>query len=356
MPKIQTLPTLRRKKPRRYRRAIEHNKGIERKYATYITNIITDLISLYIQDIIWDIRKSGYIGNVRMVAQDANPLSLIKSLAKKAAETAGELLSKAEDGLSKISAWFSKSMIRDTSNAQQKATVTAGVPRDYISRKWTAKAIGSQYVAPEVMAKLPDMIVSQTNLIRNIADRELEKIQGYIVESLEAGVDMADMEKMLSTLASFDPKRAKRVALDQCIKLSQGIQRANDLALGFCDAVWIHVPGQYTSRESHIMLNGQRYDLRKGIFDSEVKKNIQCGELPFCRCIYRVGIPDFVPEAINAGKTGQLNLLTEEQKQRDKPKRKVAKTRRKSIKTKGGQVSLFEEMKDQKPNRKRGKK
>jgi hypothetical protein len=79
---------------------------------------------------------------------------------------------------------------------------------------------------------IPGFIRDQTELISKIGGRELQKIQDIMAESLNAGVTITDIERLLRSVEGFDPARAKRVALDQSIKLNQAIQRGNDLALG----------------------------------------------------------------------------------------------------------------------------
>ena len=99
---------------------------------------------------------------------------------------------------------------------------------------------------------------------------------------------------MLKASRGFTEARAKRVALDQSIKVSQGIQRGNAEALGIKHAVWVHVPGRYSSRETHLAMDGKRFDLSEGLYDPAVGQNVTPGLLPFCRCIFRLDISDIL--------------------------------------------------------------
>lgn len=63
------------------------------------------------------------------------------------------------------------------------------------------------------------------------------------------------------------------------------------LDLGFEKATWIHVPGEFTSRQTHIKFNGREFDLTEGLFDTDVERNVFPAELWYCRCIMRGIIP-----------------------------------------------------------------
>ena len=120
----------------------------------------------------------------------------------------------------------------------------------------------------------------QTTLITRLASEDLQRIQTAVVTSLDAGVNINDLEATLRGISGFSPRRAQLVAMDQTNKLNITVQRANDLSLGFTRAVWIHVPGEFTSRETHREFNGQEFDLQEGMYDIDVGHNVQCAELP----------------------------------------------------------------------------
>ena len=240
--------------------------------------------------------------------------------------------------------WFTGSMTASTTASQVDACKKGGLSEEYIRSLWTGNTINGQYVSPEAAALVPTIIQAQTSLITKLTSDDLQRIQTAIAESLDKGIPLPDLERVLESIKGFNPRRAQLVAMDQANKINISVLRANDISLGLTQAVWIHVPGQYTSRESHIMLDGQGFDLRTGIFDPEVQRNIQCAELPYCRCVYRVGLPEFLPDRINTGRTGQLDLLTEAQKQKDLNVPKSRSRGKATARTKdtSTQYSLFE--------------
>lgn len=344
MAMTRPLPNLRRRK-RKYRRAVEANVGIRNRYAREITNLINNSNELLIDFVKCELELSEYVGETEVtIAQDANPLSFLKGLAKKVTKKVGELAATMQARIRSLANWFTGSMTASTTASQVDACKKGGLSEEYIRSLWTGNTINGQYISPEAAALVPTIIQAQTSLITKLTSDDLQRIQTAIAESLDKGIPLPDLERVLESIKGFNPRRAQLVAMDQANKINISVLRANDISLGLTQAVWIHVPGQYTSRESHIMLDGQGFDLRTGIFDPEVQRNIQCAELPYCRCVYRVGLPEFLPDRVNAGRTGQLDLLTEAQKRKDLtvPKSRSRGKATARSKDTSAQYSLFE--------------
>ena len=119
----------------------------------------------------------------------------------------------------------------------------------------------------------------------------MERIGEVVIKGLDEGLDYDALRRELKATRGFDADRANRVALDQINKINQQVQAANAASIGITQAIWKHVPGQYTSRKSHIEMDGKTFDLHEGLFDPEVGYKVHCGELPFCRCTARLIIP-----------------------------------------------------------------
>lgn len=340
------LPNLRRRK-RKYRRAVEANVGIRNRYAREITNLINNSNELLLNFVKCELELSEYVGETKVVmAHDASPLSFLKGLSKKITKKVGEIAATVQNQIRSLAQWFTGSMTASTTASQVDACKKGGMSEEYIRSLWTGNTINGQYVSPEAAALVPEIIKAQTSLITKLTSDDLQRIQAAIAESLDRGIPLQELEQVLASMKGFNPRRAQLVAMDQANKINISVLRANDISLGLTNAVWIHVPGQYTSRESHIMLDGQGFDLRTGIFDPEVQRNIQCAELPYCRCVYRVGLPEYLPDRINAGREGQLDMLSAAQKKQDLtvPKRRPRgkATSRKKASATGTQYGLFD--------------
>lgn len=148
------------------------------------------------------------------------------------------------------------------------------------------------FITPQAINELPGMVADTTSLISNITTSELTNIRSAFMDAYEGHGTYSQIVEALGRSSSFTAQRAQRVAIDQTLKLNQQIQQANCKGLGITRGVWIHVPGKYTSRESHIEMNGKEFDLSKGLYDKEVGRNVMPGELYWCRCQFRSILPD----------------------------------------------------------------
>ena len=81
-------------------------------------------------------------------------------------------------------------------------------------------------------------------------------------------------------------RRAELISADQVQKATQEFALNNAQAYGATKGEWIHIPGEKTSRITHIEFDGQIFDLEKGLFDSDVGEYVKPGELIYCRCSF----------------------------------------------------------------------
>lgn len=152
-------------------------------------------------------------------------------------------------------------------------------------------SLESQYISPGARAALPELIQRDAERIALLTRQHIDAVQEQIAAGLEKGMSVPEMEAQFSDLP-FRRDVVHRMAIDAVNKVQESVKRANDQAMGFTEGVWIHVPGQFESRRSHIKMNGKRFNLQQGMFDPEVNRFIHCAELPYCRCVYRTVIPE----------------------------------------------------------------
>ena len=86
-------------------------------------------------------------------------------------------------------------------------------------------------------------------------------------------------------------RRAELIAGDQVQKATQEFALNNAQAYGATKGEWIHIPGEKTSRITHIEMDGQVFDLDKGLYDSDVGRYVKPGELIYCRCSFQAIFP-----------------------------------------------------------------
>ena len=291
-------------------RAIEANAGIRARFAKKLLAFVSAFSDEVADDVLFHIASEG------MLAQDrslTNPTLMsdkrqLREISKKVlaerskdpvffkqnvdafiARNLGKWLNKATPRAQKIAIWLARSIAADVTASQRRAYIAAGLPPDFMAEKWTIPIVG-QKIGRKAAEELPKVIEWSTNLITKMAVNDVQRLQDVIVGALLDGKNVTSMRRILLVTRGFDTDRAKRVAIDQTNKITNGILRANDEELGVMEGVWIHVPGQFSSRESHKAMNGKRFDLKKGMYDPAVGRYIQCGQEPFCRCIYRPAI------------------------------------------------------------------
>lgn len=194
-----------------------------------------------------------------------------------------------------VSHWFCNKMLYRTSADMVKALEQAHVSKAIIGQKWKIPVIKGQYISQSTQALLPEHIKWMTELITKMSATSCKKVQAELTRAVAQGHSYSKLRDTLMGLENMDEQRAARVARDQACKLNQFIQQENARALGIKQGRWIHVPGMYTSRESHIAMNRKLFDLTRGMQDNSPEAKgrfIFPGELPFCRCIFQVVIPE----------------------------------------------------------------
>lgn len=194
-----------------------------------------------------------------------------------------------------VSHWFCQKMLYQTTDDMIKALEKAHVNRSIIRQNWHVPYIKDRYIAPDTLSKLPKEIEWMTKLITKMSRASCKKVQTELARSLEQGQSYSQLKTTLMGLENMDEERAARVARDQSCKLNQFIQRENAISLGVKEAIWIHVPGMFTSRETHIAMNRKKFDLILGMMDNSAEAGgrfVHPGELPYCRCVYQAIIPD----------------------------------------------------------------
>ena len=85
--------------------------------------------------------------------------------------------------------------------------------------------------------------------------------------------------------------RAWLIARDQSNKANAVVQRTRQTELGIKEGIWLHSHAGKTPRPTHVAMNGKRYEIAKGMYDSAVKKWILPGELIACWCQGRSVLP-----------------------------------------------------------------
>lgn len=137
-------------------------------------------------------------------------------------------------------------------------------------------------------------LAENVGLIRSIPEHYFTQVEGIVMRSYADGRDLGTMVKDLKTLYPKAADRAVLIARDQSNKSNAVVQRARQKELGIEEAVWMHSHAGKTPRPTHVAMNGKRYKVDQGMWDSDVQAWILPGQLINCRCVGRSVLP-FTP-------------------------------------------------------------
>ena len=171
-----------------------------------------------------------------------------------------------------------------TSEAQRRAFLSAKVTTGLVNKAFTVPTIKKRFISDNALKILPDLIKDNVNLITKLNIEDVNRISETIYNGLMNGESFNQLRDVLKATQGFTDKRVSTVAQDQTNKITQLIQIENAKAVGVKKAVWVHIAGKYTSRASHIKMNGQEFDISKGCYDEFEKKYIFPAQLINCRC------------------------------------------------------------------------
>lgn len=154
-----------------------------------------------------------------------------------------------------------------------------------------------------------EIVAENVGMIKSIPQQYLRGIQKVVSTSFIKGHDMQSItialkpiikkqlvEKMQNETKQIERRalhRAALIARDQTNKATQQLATANAQALGATKGRWIHVPGKYSSRKTHVEMNGKVFPLSDGLYDKDVHRNVKPGELIYCNCQFEVLMPGF---------------------------------------------------------------
>ena len=143
-------------------------------------------------------------------------------------------------------------------------------------------------ITPEVRNVLDSIYETQVNLIKSIPEQYLTQVSTLVQESVSRGRDISFLKDEFQKRYGITERRARFIAADQNNKASNEISRRRMISAGVKKGIVKHRSGGSKSyRHSHVKADGQEYDLEVGFWDSHLKRFVQPGELPGCKCEFR---------------------------------------------------------------------
>lgn len=255
-------------------RAIRPNAGVQ---AYYRRRLLKELEAMQRSIAYW--LEAAYKARESEIVEDASPtnsiLARFKALQRRWLRRWNWLAS-----------WLSERVINRT-----ESTTTVSMTEAFKAAGFTVKLDKGRYLNNVTQA----LIAENVNLIKSIPRQYLTEVEGIVTRGISMGKDLSYITEELDRRYAITRRRAAFIARDQLDKATQSINRAHDERLGITEGIWVHLPGQKTSRKTHEAMDGKRFRLRgpdAGLYDSDVKRRVLTGELPGCRCVYRAVLPE----------------------------------------------------------------
>lgn len=132
---------------------------------------------------------------------------------------------------------------------------------------------------------LKSIVEHNVNLIQNMSEQHLLRIQGVVLRGIETGHDLSRMTEELEKTFGVDERRAEIIARDQTAKASNNLSRDRLLSYGVTKGKWMHTASGKTYRDSHVDMDGEIYDIEDGCYDPDYGAKVQPGELVNCHCV-----------------------------------------------------------------------
>ena len=296
--------------------AIEPNVGLRNKLAKRITQICQALTKYAERQIVADLLDKGLLqdapaepmgmdaapeltpherallAQARRSVRVNDPAAAVQHIDAYVAERLARWMIAAGENARAVSYWFVRAVAQNVTASQRRALTAAGISPAQLRERWSVPLV-RQHVSPAAAKLVPEIVDTMTGLITKMQADDLSRLRETMVEGIQNGQSMNDIETILKQSKGFTEARAKRVALDQSCKVNQSIQRANAKDLGIKSGFWVHIPGRYSSRPTHVDMNGKEFNLDEGLYDSAVEANVLPGQLPFSRCSFRLKLPAY---------------------------------------------------------------
>lgn len=273
-------------------RSIEANRGDINEFADELEKIARSFSRLVQKEIIRalgenqdsilaadaapDIRKTG-------VNADANKtdelLTRILEMQKK------NFLGKYNTRISRLVSKYVQKTHRSVNNAQQSAFKAAGI--DLHDQRGIDDLGKANPAATKNKAR---HAVTLSENVHKFLSSQMNKLKLIAVGTVTTGGSLADLKERYREKDSVGTI-CQQIAENTGHFMTAEIQQENAAILGCEQGIWVHRPGAWSSRKTHRAMDGRKFDLSKGMWDPEVQLYVQPGQLPNCRCTFRMIFP-----------------------------------------------------------------
>ena len=251
-------------------RAIWPNAGIRQRYQRRMVALIremADSVEYWLQAQ----RKAA----PPILATDSTPAEQMQFEFRKLAE---RWQGKFDDMAPKVAESFLTNQFRGTSAAMRMALREAG---------WSIEFT----MTPAMRDAFEASLAENVGLIKSIPSQYLQEVEGIVMRNYAAGRDLKSMAAEIRARYHVAANRAVLISRDQANKCSAVVQRARQQELGIVEFQWLHSHAGKEPRSTHVAMNGKRFPVSQGAWDSKEGAYVFPGELINCRCVSRSILP-----------------------------------------------------------------
>ena len=250
-------------------RALRPNIGIEAAYRRKLEALIDEL---HKSTVYW--LTAAYRANVPAVAALAQDELSAAALKRVMRELSRRWLKRFDDAAQKLAKYFATAVSKRSDATLKRILKDGG-----ISVEWRPTA-----AQRDIMQSAVEENVA---LIRNLPQQYLLGVQNSVMRSVQTGRDLKQLSDDLQNKFGIAKRRAQLIARDQNNKISGALNRARTLESKLEDGVWLHSHAGKKPRRTHVAMNGKRFKIAEGMYDSDEGRNVHCGELISCRCTFK---------------------------------------------------------------------
>lgn len=251
-------------------RAVHANAGTAARYRRALLSAIAKMIA-DVEAKITEQRKA----DPPVLARDASPADQMQERIRTLSDRWEKYF---EDIAPSLAESFVRQSFAATGNGMKQALKAAG---------WSVEF----QMTPAMRDAFDASLAENVGLIRSIPAEYLRQVEGIVMRSYSAGRDLKTLVREVKALYPKAKNRAALIARDQSNKANAVVQRARQQELGITEAIWMHSHAGKEPRPTHVAMNGKRFKVAKGMYDSAVKKFIFPGEEINCRCTGRSVLP-----------------------------------------------------------------
>ncbi len=221
--------------------------------------------------------KVAYRKNEPEMAQDAVPAVELQKAVRKLIRRWKRNFNEAAPLLAK---WFATKAYKRSDRRLQKILKDAG--------------ISVQFKMTKAQRDIFHATVNQNvSLIKSIPSQYLTQVEGLVMRSVQVGGDLSALTHQLEKHFGVTNKRAALIARDQNLKATGALNRARQIELGIDEAIWVHSHAKKKPRPTHLKMDGKKFKVIKGMWDSHEKAWVHPGQLIHCGCFSRSIIKGF---------------------------------------------------------------